>query len=416
MRRWDLVALIINNVIGAGIFGLPAALYLLAGTYSLLAFIACAFVIGIVALVFAEMSTRFTETGGPYLYARKTLGPLVGFEVGWLNWIARLTGFAGVCNLFLIYLALFVPGANEGALRVALIVAVVGVYTTINLVGIREMTIVSNIFAVSKLIPLVLFITIGLFFIDSSRFSFAEPPDYQPFSKAVLLLVFAFSFEASMIPAGEVRNPARDYPRALLISLSIVAVVYVLVQVVSIGTLPGLATSDRPLADAAGVFLGSTGAYLITIGALISTSGTLNAGILFTSRVPFALAEQGQLPSALARIHPRFRTPHVAILLSASVILVLTIFNTFITAATISAMVRLSLYIITAICLIVLRRRGDKPAPAFQVPGGLFIPVLTIALSCWLLSNSSAREARDAGLAALVGLALYGLTKLRYRG
>jgi APA family basic amino acid/polyamine antiporter len=413
IRHWDLVALIINNVIGAGIFGLPAALYALAGTFSLFAFVACAFVIGIVALCFAEMSTRFTETGGPYLYARKTLGPLVGFEVGWLNWIARLTGFASVCNLLLTYTALFVPSANVGVLRVVLIVAVVSLYAVINLIGIREMTMVSNFFAVSKLIPLALFITIGLFFIDTSRFSFAGPLDYQPFSKAVLLLVFAFSFEASMIPAGEVRNPARDYPRALLISLAIVAVVYLLVQVVCIGLVPGLATSQRPLADAARVFLGGPGAYLISIGAIISMSGTLNANMLFTSRVPFALAEQGQLPEVLARIHPRFRTPHVAILLSASVILVLTLFNTFISAATISAMVRLSLYIVTAVCLIILRRRKDQPAPAFQVPGGLFIPILAIALSLWLLSNSSAREARDASLAAAVGLVLYGMTKLR---
>src|SRR5215208_2680290 len=158
IRRWDLVALIINNVIGAGIFGLPAALYALAGIYSLLAFIACAAVIGIVALLFAEMSTRFTDTGGPYLYARKTLGPLVGFEVGWLNWIARLTGFAGVCNLFLTYLALFIPGANAGTLRTVLIIAIVAIYATINLRGIREATIVSNVFAVSKLVPLALFI------------------------------------------------------------------------------------------------------------------------------------------------------------------------------------------------------------------------------------------------------------------
>jgi amino acid transporter len=411
IRRWDLVALIINNVIGAGIFGLPAALYALAGTYSLLAFIACAVVVGIVALLFAEMSTRFTDTGGPYLYARKTLGPLVGFEVGWLNWIARLTGFAGVCNLFLTYLALFVPGANVGVLRTILIIAIVGLYATINLIGIREATIVSNVFAVSKLVPLTLFIAIGLFFIDPARFSFSEPVAYQPFSKAVLLLVFAFSFEASMIPAGEVRDPGRDYPRALLISLSIVAVVYVLVQVVSIGTVPGLATSDRPLADAARAFLGAPGAYLISIGALISTSGTLNANMLFTSRVPFALAEQGQLPGALARIHPRFRTPHVAILVSATAILLLTLFNTFISAVTISAMIRLALYIITAFCLIVLRRRKDQPVAPFQAPGGLLVPILVIALSLWLLSNSSAREARDAGLAALVGLVLYGVTR-----
>ena len=411
IRRWDLVALIINNVIGAGIFGLPAALYALAGTYSLLAFIACAMVIGIVALLFAEMSTRFTETGGPYLYARKTLGPLVGFEVGWLNWIARLTGFAGVCNLFLTYLALFIPGANVGLLRTVLIIAIVAIYATINLIGIREATIVSNVFAISKLVPLALFIGIGLFFIDPARFSFSEPVAYQPFSKAVLLLVFAFSFEASMIPAGEVRDPGRDYPRALLISLSIVAVVYVLVQVVSIGTVPGLATSDRPLADAARAFLGSPGAYLISIGALISTSGTLNANMLFTSRTAFALAEQRQLPAVVASIHPRFRTPHVAILISATAFLLLTLFNTFISAATISAMVRLSLYIVTAICLIVLRRRKDQPPPTFQAPGGLFIPILVIALSLWLLSNSSAREARDAGLAALVGLVLYGMTR-----
>lgn len=378
-----------------------------------MAFVACAFVIAIVGLCFAEMAGRFTETGGPYLYARKTFGPLVGFEVGWLTWISRLTGFAAVCNLFLTYLALFVPGANSGALRVILVFVLVAIYTTINLVGIREASMVSNIFAVSKLIPLLLFIIVGLFFIDPNRFSFAEAPPYASFSKAVLLLVFAFSFEASMIPSGEVRNPARDYPRALLISLSIVSVVYLLVQVVCIGMLPGLAASDRPLSDAARGFLGATGAYLIAVGALISTSGTLNANVLFTSRVLFALAEQGQLPAAVARIHPRFRTPHVAIFISAVVLLLFTLYSTFISAATISAMVRVSLYIVTASCLIVLRKRGDQPRPEFQVPGGLVIPIVAIALSVWLLSNSTAREARDAGAAAAVGLVLYGLTRLK---
>lgn len=403
----------INNIIGAGIFGLPAALYALTGTFSLLAFVACAFLIGIVGLCFAEMGSRFTETGGPYLYARKTLGPLVGFEVGWLNWIARLTGFASVCNLFLTYLALFVPGANAGWLRVILIVSIVVLYAGINLVGIREMTIVSNVFAVGKLIPLLLFIAIGLFFIDTGRFSFAGPPDFRPFSKAVMLLVFAFSFEASMIPSGEVRNPQRSYPFALLVSLTIVAIVYLLVQVVCIGMVPDLANSDRPLADAARAFLGSPGAYLISIGAMISMSGTLNANMLFTSRIPFAFAEQGQLPSVVARIHPRFRTPHVAILLSAVVILGVTLFNTFISAATISAIVRLSLYVITAICLIVLRRRKGEPRPEFWLPGGLLIPLAAIALSLWLMSNSTAGEARDVGLAAAVGLVLYGVSKLR---
>jgi amino acid transporter len=402
----------INNIIGAGIFGLPAALYALTRAYSLFAFVACALVIAIVALCFAEMSGRFAETGGPYLYARKTLGPLIGFEVGWLNWIARLTGFASICNLFLTYLALFVPGANAGWPRAILIVSIVAIYTGINLVGIREMTIVSNVFAVSKLIPLLLFITIGLFFIHGSNFSFAEPPDYRPFSKSVMLLVFAFSFEGSMIPSGEVRNPQRSYPFALLVSLAIVAVVYLLVQVVCIGTLPGLAGSDRPLADAAKAFLGSPGAYLISIGAMISMSGTLNANMLFTSRITFALAEQGQLPAVVGRIHPRYRTPHVAIILSAFVILALTLFNSFISALTISAIVRLLLYVITSICLIVLRKRKDQPRPEFEVPGGLLVPIAAIVLSVWLLSNITGTEARDAGLMAGMGLVLYGVSRL----
>ena len=412
IRRWDLVALLINNIIGAGIFGLPATLFALAGTYSLIAFVACAFVIAIVALCFAEMSNRFTETGGPYLYARKTLGPLVGFEVGWLNWLARLTGFASVCNLFLTYLALFVPGANAGWLRVILIVGIVAIYTWINLVGIRQATMVTNVFTVAKLIPLLLFITIGLFFIDSSRFQFAQPPDYRPFSKAVMLLVFAFSFEASMIPSGEVRNPQSSYPFALLVSLALVAVVYLLVQVVCIGTVPGLDSSPRPLADAANAFQGRPGAVLISIGAMISMAGTLNAVMLFTSRIPFALAEQGQLPPVMGRIHPRYRTPHVAIIFSSVVILALTLFNSFISALTISALIRLLLYVITAICLIVLRRRKSQPTPEFSVPGGLLIPVAAVALSVWLLTNSTLREARDVSIAAAIGLVLFGATKL----
>ena len=411
--RWDLVALLINNLIGAGIFGLPAALFALTRAYSLFAFVACALVIAVVALCFAEMSNRFAETGGPYLYARKTLGPLVGFEVGWLNWIARLTGFASIVNLLLLYLALFVPGANVGWLRVILIVGIVAIYTGINLVGIREMTIVSNVFAVSKLIPLLLFITIGLFFVRASNFSFAELPGFRPFSKSVMLLVFAFSFEASMIPSGEVRNPQRSYPFALLVSLAIVAVVYLLVQVVSVGTLPGLGGSDRPLADAAMTFLGNPGVYLISIGAIIAMAGTLNAVMLFTTRIPFAMAEQGQLPAIVGRIHPRFRTPHVAIILSALVLLVVTLFNSFISALTISAIVRLLLYVVTAICLIVLRKRKDQPRPEFEVPGGLLVPVAAIVLSVWLLSNVTGREARDTGLAAAMGLVFYGFSRLR---
>jgi APA family basic amino acid/polyamine antiporter len=167
------------------------------------------------------------------------------------------------------------------------------------------------------------------------------------------------------------------------------------------------------LADAAKTFLGNPGVYLGGIGAIISMSGTLSAVMLFTTRIPFAMAEQGQLPAFVGRVHPHFRTPHVAIILSALVILAVTLSNNFISALTISAIVRLLLYVVTAVCLIVLRKRKDQPRPEFEVPGGLLVPMAAIALSVWLLSNVTLREARDTGLAAATGLVLYGFSRLR---
>ncbi|HVF40442.1 MAG TPA: amino acid permease [Gemmatimonadaceae bacterium] len=405
--RWSLVALMVNVTIGAGIFGLPSRLFAMAGTYSLMAFVACAIVIALAALCFAEMSTRFTSTGGAYLYARKTFGPLVGFEMGWLSWLARLTGFASICNLFLIYLAYFWPAANQGATRTLLIALLIGTFTSIQLIGVRESAYVSNVFTVAKLIPLFIFIGVGLFFIRAENFTFTEAPRYRDFSGATMLLVFAFSFEGGLFPGGETQDPKRNFPFALLASTTVVAIVYLLVQLVCIGTLPGLATSSRPLTDAATLFLGPSGAVMISVGALISMAGTLHVNILGTSRILFAISEQGQLPAAIASVHPRFRTPHVAILISAVTVLGISVFYSFIAAVTISAMIRLSIYIITCAGVIALRFRGPPDESGFVVPGGIVIPVIVIILAIWLLTNSTGREVRDASIAAAMGLVVY---------
>ncbi len=406
--RWDLVALTINGIIGAGIFGLPSKVFSLAGTYSVLVFLACVAVVSLRVLCYAEVGSRFTETGGAYLYARRTFGPLVGFEVGWLDWISTVASAAAACNLFIDYLGWFRPEAGQGAWRGAIITAVIVLLAAINLAGVRDAAIVGNVFTIAKLIPLLLFVGAGLFFLEPRNFSIASVPGFGQFSRAALLLLFAFGgFGSAVVPAGEMRDPRRSVPFALLTATAIVAALYTLIQIVCIGTLPGLAESQRPLADAAGRFLGRAGGTIVAAGALISVLGLLHVLMLATPRLPFAMAEQGQAPRVLAAIHPRLRTPHVAILASAAVMLTLAMTGTFLYAATISTVARLLIMVTTFAALPVLRvTQRERPAQ-FVVPGGWIVSAAAIALCAWLLSSSPLREARDVGIAAAAGLVLF---------
>jgi len=406
IRRWDLVAVTINGIIGAGIFGLPAKVYALIGTYSLIAFVACGLVVAIIILCFSEVGSRFEETGGPYVYARDAFGPTVAFEIGWLIWLARLTAFAANCNLLINYLSYFWQPATNSFWRPAIIVAMVALLTAINLIGVRQAALVSNVFTIGKLVPMLIFITLGLFFLNPQAFTFGSAPSTGSFSQSVLLLIYAFTgFEMAAIPAGEIQNPKKYLPRALIIALGVVAVVYIFIQVVCVGTLPELAQSQKPLADAGTHFLGTAGGTIISAGAIISITGNLNILLLSGSRIPFAMAEQKQLPELIGRIHGKFFTPYVAIVLTAAVMLLMTLTSSFVAALTISAIARLVTYGATCLALIVFRR---KSGPAeFHLPGGAIIAVLAMILIVWLLYNSTGYEAKVASIVAAVGLLIY---------
>lgn len=407
IRRWDLVAITINGIIGAGIFGLPAKVYALIGTYSLIAFVVCAFVVALIILCFAEVGSRFDETGGPYLYAREAFQPAVAFEIGWLIWLVRITAFAANGNLLINYLSYFWPSATTPLWRASIIALVVVVLAIINMLGIRQAAIVSNAFTIGKLIPIILFIAAGLFFLNSQAYEFGPPPTTGAFSQSVLLLVYAFTgFEMATIPAGEVRDPQRNLPRALLIAILVVAILYIMIQVVCVGTLPGLAQSQKPLADAGSRFLGTAGGAIISAGAIISIIGNLNILLLSGSRLPFAMAEQKQLPAVIGSIHRRFFTPYIAILITAGLMLFLTLKSSFIAALTISAIARLVTYAATCVALPVFRTRRESPAAAFRLPGGTVIAVLSLVLIIWLLL-SALQEAKAAALAAAIGLLIY---------
>jgi amino acid transporter len=407
--RWDLTAVVVNTIIGAGIFGLPSKVYALIGSYSLVAFVLCSVIIGLIVLCYAEVSSRFSSTGGPYLYARETQGRLIAFEVGWLYWIVRVATFAANCNLLVTYLGFFWPSATDPVLRIIVIVAVVFALAIANIIGVKKGAIVTNVFTIGKLVPLLVFVLIGLFFVRPENFTFGEAPNYSSFSSAVLLLIYAFvGFEVAVIPAGEVKDPQKSYPFALLVGLCAVTVIYVLVQVVSIGTLPGLAASERPLADAASSFLGPVGASLIAAGALVSILGNLNVGLFGGSRILYAMGERHELPNFLATTHESFKTPYVAVILQAVVILVLTIQSSFLSALAVATITRLLIYATTCISLPIFRARKDAPKAGFLNPLGIVPASLSLALIIWLLTNVDfAKEGLPIIVLAAIGLVIY---------
>ena len=407
IRRWDLVAITINGIIGAGIFGLPSKVYSLIGTYSIIAFVACAFVVALIILCFAEVSSRFDDTGGPYLYAREAFNPAVAFEIGWLIWLVRITAFAANGNLLINYLSFFWTSATTPAWRALVIVFVVVALAVINLLGIRQAAIVGNVFTVGKLVPMIIFCAAGLFFLNPQAFVPKSSPAIGDFSMSVLLLVYAFTgFEMATIPAGEVRDPQKNLPPALIIALFVVAVIYILIQIVCVGTLPELAQSQKPLADAGSRFLGTAGGAIISAGAIISITGNLNILMLSGSRLPFAMSEQKQLPAFIGAVHRSFFTPYVAILITAGLMLFLTLKSSFAAALTISTIARLSTYAATCLALPILRRRKKMPPAAFRLPGGTFIAVLSLVLIVWLLL-SAWKELKAAAWAAAAGLIIY---------
>jgi amino acid transporter len=416
LGRWDLLALVINGILGAGIFGLPGKVHALLGVYGLAAIVVCAAIIALVVVCFAEVSSRFTQTGGPFVYASAAFGTLLGFLTGWVMWIARVTGCCAICALLLQYLAYISPPMNQGAGRFLTVTAIFGGLTVIHVQGIRRAASFGNLVTIAKLAPLFLFVGIGLLHIDWSRLQHSPVPLNTNFAEAVLLLAFAFvGWENTVVAAGEMRDPQQDLPRALITGLAIVAVLYGLIQLVCIGTLPGLATSERPLVDAAGQFLGPAGALLITLGAAVSMLGNLNAAMLTISRLPCAMAAAGQLPRALAVIHPRFRTPYVALIFSGLLMLGLTLSGQFVYLLKVSTIARLLVFGVTCVALPILRRNSNLAAARFVLPGGLAIPTAAIAPIAWLLASSSFAATRDVAILTLIGALLYAIGRRHER-
>jgi amino acid transporter len=413
VSRWQIVALSVNDVIGSGVYLiLPVAAALLLGPASVWAILAAGFAVLLLVLCFAEASSLFDRPGGAIVYTRAAFGDFVGFEVGWMTWIARISSIAGLSVFFARAVGYLWPAARSGVGQWATIVLPLLVLTWINVRGVKSGARTAVVLAWGKVVPLVLFVAVGLFWVDWNRIFPVPMPERANFMKAALLVLFAYAgFENTAAPAGEFVNPKRDVPFALIMQIVIVTAIYTAVQLVAIGTVPNLGSSPTPLADAAAMMLGPVGGLILTLGAVLSVLGTNNNTVLAGPRYLYALAEMGKLPAVFAKIHPRYRTPYVAILTQTGVALLLMLTGTAEELAVLSAIARLATYIGTAAAVPVLRRKLPATPRTIRLPGGPLIPIAALAICLLFLSAAERKNWIAGGVALAVGAAIYATAR-----
>jgi amino acid transporter len=410
-----MVALVVNSMIGSGIFGLPAPVAGFLGRASPLAALVAGVGMGVIIACYAEVASQFTETGGTYLYLRRTFGRLVGLQVGWLTLLSRLTAVAAAVNLLVTYLAEFWPAATQPVPRLAIITVFIGVLAAVNYRGVGAGTVMSNVSVVAKVAALALVCAAGAAWLMVHPPVPAQPlnPGIDSWLKAMLLLLFVYAgYEAALNPMGEARDPRRDVAFALFAGLAVVIVLCTALHWVVVSVLPNPAHSQRPLADAARVMLGRPGAALIAVGALVSVYGYVSANMLTTPRGIFALAQGGDFPALLGAVHPRWRTPYVSIAVFAVLLWAFSQFASFSWNVTLSAVARVLFYAGICAAVPVLRRR-QPAAAAFRLPGGLTLPVLGIALCVVLVSRVDFGQSLF--LSATVAVALINWALVRDR-
>ncbi|HEY6214515.1 MAG TPA: APC family permease [Vicinamibacterales bacterium] len=401
---WGLVAMCINAVVGSGVFLLPTESYRLLGPFSLCAPLLFAVPVFILVLCFAEAASHFTEPGGAYLYARTAFGDFVGFETGWMNWIARLTSLASLSNGFVVSLALFFPSLGVGIPRASIIIVSLAILGAIHFVGVRYGAASIYVFTFGKLVPLLFFIVIALIAFRHNPIpqSLHWPGAGTNWSDAALFMLFAYAgFENLGVPAGEYRNPRRDLPRALLAGILAIAAIYVFAQLGAMASITNLAKTETPIASAAAAIIGPIGAWVVTLGALLSMAGTNSGTVLEGSRMLYALSLDRRL-GAVSYVHPRFRTPTVAIVIHVVVAMIAAVAGSFAQLALLSTVARLATYLAGCASLPFL---GDR------TPRRIVLAILGTLVSLTFVITLHQRNAIAAAIALVAGAAVWAVSR-----
>jgi len=401
-------AIALNGVIGAGIFALPAIAAAKSGDFSPWLFLVCAVLIMTVVLSFARAASFFMDTGGPIQYAGMAFGSFAGFQTGWLTYIGRLSAIGANISLMVTYAGWFWQPLASGLghqLAVTLMFILLAIF---NIIGVRQSMGVVFLFSALKLVPLFLLILLGLAHIRPEVLIHSSLPVTGTLGETILVLLYAFvGFESAVVPAGEARNPRKDIPRAITLTVLIITVVYFLIQLISVSVLPELAASKTPLADVAEILMGATGAAMLTFGAVFSIGGNCSASMLSAPRMTYALAKMGSLPAWFGQVHPRTRTPLNSILFYAAIGLVLALSGSFVWLAVVSTLARLLSYILGVAALPVLEKRIENTPDQFRLRGGLLIPAVALLLCLWLITFASMAAWLTTALFFALGSVLY---------
>jgi APA family basic amino acid/polyamine antiporter len=411
LGRFDVLALTFNNIVGSGIFTLAAALVATAGRWSFGVLFFTIALVALMAVCTAEVASRFDVTGGPVVYANAAFGPTVGFFVGALMYLSRLSSFGAIAVIMLDYSAGLWPSLGAPVARIVLVTLFIGILAAVNIRGVVYGAFVSHSLTLVKAVPLVTLALAGLWLIGRPPATTPSEPFLGNLGGAVLLAFYAcMGFETATVVAGEIRNPPRDLPLGMVGGTLGAGILYALLLFTCLKTVPDLARSSRPLADAAGALAGPAGDTVISMTAVVSCAATLALWMMVTPRLVYAMALQGDLPSVFARVGALRHTPWVGILGSAVIVWLLTISGTFVYLATFSAITRLITYASTCGALMALRRQAG-PAPV-SIPFGRTFSVIALVATGGALLTTTGTAVRD--IVITVVLAWIARTVLRW--
>ncbi len=410
--------LVLNAVIGAGIFALPGKVAASAGLLSPWLFLVVGALFLAVVLTFAELASYYDRTGGPVLYATDAFGPLVGFSTGWTLFLARVTAFAANANVMWTYLASLWSGFDSDLARAAVIAVVTLGLTWANVRGVRDGVRTMGIFTILKLVPLLLLVALGLQHVTGATLLPGGSLRIDDLGATTLLLIYAYvGFETIGVTAGETGRPRRTVPTALVRTVVATGLLYFLIVLVFVSVIAPADYADATLVDVGRSLAGPAGALVITLAAVFSIGGNLAGSMLAAPRMIFSLAENRLLPRWFASVHPRHATPDHSIYVMGVMALVLALSSNFVELAVGSAVVRLLGYIICIAALPVIRRRADEAARqrAYRLRGGLAVPAVALAICLWLVAQSSADDWLRLAVLLMIGFALYGFETWYFR-
>ena len=394
---YGLALAIVNGVIGAGIFALPAIVSISLGAFGIFGYIFCSIMLAAIMLCYAEIGSRVTTSGGSYAYVEAAFGNFPAYIVNWLFFFGwGILGSAAVMNILADSLAVLFPGFSNPLIRGFLFFVLIGFMVLINVWGTKQGIGLVKLITIIKLLPLLGIIIFGFSQVKTGNLHWDHAPSLKTFGDTALILFFAFAgFETSLGVSGEFKNPKRTVPLGIFLGGTIVLIVYILLQTVTQGVLgPAIVGfKDAPLAAVAEKIIGPVGATILLITASISCFGSICADVLATPRSLFAAANDGMFPKFLGKVHPRFATPHMAIITYGSLIFIFSISGGFKQLAILASAAILLIYLAVILASIKLRmKKQDVAEKTFRIPGGLTIPFIGIAAIIWLLTSLSKWE------------------------